>query len=172
MECWKSQVKNLDDITANIMCFFMFAICSFHQLGDMIKVISILGQLLGRMLTCSTYFSWWKWYSMSHCALKHWHKSCERDSQPCFTAPHVKHPLLLLTAHRAQLSAALRLIYGSTPHTATLFPSARWCNNRGGLLLPSYRGKVEITLSQGLAVSVTKALRTVPVFQLCDSPHN
>lgn len=34
---------------------------------------------------------------------------------PGFTSPHVKHPPLLLTAHCAQLSAALRLIYGSTP---------------------------------------------------------
>lgn len=42
-------------------------------------------------------------------------------------------------------------------------PLPRWCNNGGGLLLPSYRGKVEITLAQGLAVSVTKAPRTVQI---------
>lgn len=82
---------------------------------------------------------------------------------PCFTSPHVKHPLLLLTAHCAQLSAALRLIYGSprpSPPPLSL-PLPRWCNNGGGLLLPSYRGKVEITLTQGLAVSVTEGPRTV-----------
>lgn len=49
------------------------------------------------------------------------------------------------------------------PPSTPLSPSAWWCNNRGGLLLPSYRGKVEITLSQGLTVSVTKAPRTVQV---------
>lgn len=83
---------------------------------------------------------------------------------PVFTSPHVKHPLLLLTAHCARLSAALRLIYGSTPHHPSLsLPLPRWCNNGGGLLLPSYRGKVEITLTQGLAASVTKAPRTVQI---------
>lgn len=75
-------------------------------------------------------------------------RTCTHTREPAcrpvlliFTSPHVKHPPLLLTAHQAQLSVALRLIYGR--------PSLpRWCNNRGGLLLPSYGGKVEKTLTQ------------------------
>lgn len=99
---WNVHVENLDNKKADtsfFSCVLFLTICSWHLYGDAIKVISAV---------CSV---------LPLCAQTQGRTFPPRRSACCpvFTSPHVKHPLLLLTAHCARLSAVLRIIYGSTP---------------------------------------------------------
>lgn len=127
---WNVHVENLDDKKADasfFRCVFMSAICSWHQVGDTIKVISAICQSSRKMQTWTTIFSLIKNMSQAPTVCSNTGADLPNTSPsllPCFTSPHVKRPLLLLTAHCAQLSAALRLIYGSPHPSPSLSPSA------------------------------------------------
>lgn len=77
------------------------------------KVILAIGQSFGKTLTKYGLFPDVEYTPWATVRVKSG-KNLVNSLLPCFTCPHVKPPLLLPTAHCAQLSAALRLIYGTT----------------------------------------------------------
>lgn len=107
---WNAHVESLET------CFH---VC-WWQVSDTTKVISAICQSLRKRQTCATFFfsPWQKMRPVLPLGCSNTGTelpSASLSLLPCFASPRVKHPLLLLTAHCAQLSAALRLIYGSPP---------------------------------------------------------